>query len=66
MSELVFDIGMHNGDDTAYYLSRGYRVLAVEANPSLCASARERFAHARTLCSGNRRGQTVGSERRYC
>ena len=23
MSELVFDIGMHNGDDTAYYLARG-------------------------------------------
>jgi FkbM family methyltransferase len=43
MSELVFDIGMHKGDDTAYYLSRGYRVVAVEANPSLCASARERF-----------------------
>ena len=44
MSELVFDIGMHNGDDTAYYLARGYRVVAVEANPSMCATARERFA----------------------
>jgi FkbM family methyltransferase len=44
MSDLVFDIGMHNGDDTAYYLARGYRVVAVEANPSMCATARERFA----------------------
>ena len=44
MSELVFDIGMHNGDDTAYYLARGYRVVAVEANPSTCAAARKRFA----------------------
>lgn len=44
MSDLVFDIGMHNGDDTAYYLARGYRVVAVEANPSMCARARERFA----------------------
>ncbi len=44
MSELVFDIGMHNGDDTAYYLARGYRVVAVEANPSMCATARERFS----------------------
>lgn len=35
MADLVFDIGMHNGDDTAYYLARGYRVVAVEANPVL-------------------------------
>jgi FkbM family methyltransferase len=44
MSDLVFDIGMHNGDDTAYYLARGYRVVAVEANPIMCTTARERFA----------------------
>jgi FkbM family methyltransferase len=44
MNELVFDIGMHNGDDTAYYLARGYRVVAVDANPSMCAAARKRFA----------------------
>jgi FkbM family methyltransferase len=46
MSDLVFDIGMHNGDDTAYYLARGYRVVAVEANPGMCETARERFAAA--------------------
>jgi len=44
MSDLVFDIGMNNGDDTAYYLARGYRVVAVEADPSMCATAQERFA----------------------
>lgn len=44
MSDLVFDVGMHNGDDTAYYLARGYRVVAVDANPIMCARARERFA----------------------
>jgi FkbM family methyltransferase len=44
MSELVFDIGMHNGDDTAYYLARGYRVVAIEANPNMCAIAQRRFA----------------------
>jgi FkbM family methyltransferase len=42
--KLVFDIGLHNGDDTAYYLARGYDVVAVEANPDFCAEARERFA----------------------
>jgi FkbM family methyltransferase len=30
--------------DTAYYLARGYKVVAVEANPSMCTRARERFA----------------------
>jgi FkbM family methyltransferase len=43
---LIFDVGMHNGDDTAYYLRRGYRVVAVEANPRLCAQARLRFEDA--------------------
>lgn len=41
---LIYDIGMHNGDDTAYYLMKGAKVVAVEADPALCASARERFA----------------------
>ena len=39
----VFDIGMNNGDDSAYYLSKGYRVIAVEANPILVERARARF-----------------------
>ena len=41
--ELVFDVGMNNGDDTAYYLSRGFRVVAVEANPRWVAFARQRY-----------------------
>lgn len=32
---LVYDIGMNNGDDTRYYLSLGYNVIAVEASPDL-------------------------------
>jgi FkbM family methyltransferase len=43
---LVFDIGMHNGDDTAHYLACGYDVVAVDANPALCEAAAERFAAA--------------------
>lgn len=42
--DLVYDVGMHNGDDTAYYLHLGYRVVGIEADPTLVASARERFA----------------------
>ncbi|WP_432288739.1 FkbM family methyltransferase (plasmid) [Aminobacter sp. BA135] len=32
---MIFDIGMHRGVDTKRYLSMGYRVVAVEANPVL-------------------------------
>jgi FkbM family methyltransferase len=58
MSELVFDIGMHNGDDTAYYLARGYRVVAIEANPDMCAMARKRFANE--ITSGQLSIRNVG------
>lgn len=40
---LVFDIGMHNGDDTAYYLHLGYSVVGVDANPLLAAAGATRF-----------------------
>ncbi|TCL75624.1 FkbM family methyltransferase [Rhizobium sp. BK251] len=41
---LVYDLGMNNGDDAEYYLKRGFRVVGLEANPSLCEKARVRFA----------------------
>ena len=41
--ELVFDIGLHNGDDAAYYLDLGYLVVGVEANPQLAAQCTLRF-----------------------
>lgn len=40
---LIVDIGCHRGDDTAYYLAKGFRVLAIEANPALVATCRLRF-----------------------
>ncbi|RYG89404.1 MAG: FkbM family methyltransferase [Alphaproteobacteria bacterium] len=40
----AFDIGMHNGDDTAYYLEKGYDVVAIEANPALISAAANRFS----------------------
>lgn len=43
-SNLIMDLGMNNGDDTAYYFARGYSVVSVEANPTLCQRARERFS----------------------
>ncbi len=44
--DLVFDVGMHRGEDTEHYLARGFRVVAIEANPVLVRAARERFAAA--------------------
>jgi FkbM family methyltransferase len=42
--DLVYDVGMHNGDDSAYYLHSGFRVVAIEANPTFVERARSRFA----------------------
>jgi len=41
--ELIIDVGMHNGDDTHYYLDRGFNVLAIEADPTLVEQAKDRF-----------------------
>ena len=45
-NDLIYDCGMFNGDDTAYYLHKGYRVVAVEANPQWAEDGRQRFADA--------------------
>lgn len=42
---LIFDIGMHKGEDAIHYLKSGYNVLAVEANPILVEEATIKFKH---------------------
>jgi FkbM family methyltransferase len=42
--DLIYDVGLHDGDDTAYYLEQGFRVVGIEAHPKLAAAARRRFA----------------------
>lgn len=42
--DLVFDFGLHKGEDTHFYLAKGFRVVAFEANPDLAAACRQRFA----------------------
>ncbi|MBI3433776.1 MAG: FkbM family methyltransferase [Proteobacteria bacterium] len=44
--DLIFDVGFFDGSDTDFYLRKGFRVVAVEARPDLCALARTRFADA--------------------
>lgn len=43
MSTLIYDIGLHDGRDTAHYLREGARVVAIDANPVMCAAAEARF-----------------------
>lgn len=43
---LVYDVGAAEGDDCAYYLDKGCRVVAIEANATMVALCRARFADA--------------------
>jgi FkbM family methyltransferase len=45
-ADLIYDVGLHQGQDTDYYLKKGYRVVAFEANPENAEFCRERFAKA--------------------
>jgi len=45
-NDLIIDVGMHQGMDTDFYLRKGFRVVAVEANQALVEAARNRFADA--------------------
>ncbi len=41
--DLIYDVGFHRGDDTDFYLRKGYRVVAFEANPDLVQEGVRRF-----------------------
>jgi FkbM family methyltransferase len=39
--QLIFDLGLHKGADAEYYISKGFNVIGVEANPELCKHVRD-------------------------
>jgi len=41
--DLIYDVGMNDGADTAFYLHQGYRVLALDADPSMIDLGQRRF-----------------------
>jgi FkbM family methyltransferase len=45
--DLIYDIGMHKGEDTDFYLRKGFRVVAIEANPDLCKECAQKFRRAK-------------------
>jgi FkbM family methyltransferase len=48
--DLIFDIGMHDGTDTEFYLEKGFRVVAVDADQALCQQVARQ--HAQHIASG--------------
>ncbi len=46
MSQLIYDVGFHRGEDTQLYLSLGHRVVAVDADPRNIEWARGEFPQA--------------------
>lgn len=42
-SNLIFDVGLHRGEDSEFYLKKGFHVVAVEANPANAAAAAGRL-----------------------
>lgn len=44
-TNLIYDVGMHKGEDTHFYLSKGFKVIAFEANPVLVEYCQEKFSN---------------------
>jgi FkbM family methyltransferase len=42
--DLILDLGANRGEDTEFYLAKGFKVVAVEANPLLFQALRDRMA----------------------
>ncbi|MDZ8109826.1 MAG: FkbM family methyltransferase [Nostoc sp. DedQUE12a] len=42
---LIIDVGVHTGQDTEFYLKKGFRVVGIEADPQIYKSVKERLNH---------------------
>ena len=43
---IVYDVGLHDGQDTDFYLKKGFKVVAIDANPAVVGAAEKRFGRA--------------------
>lgn len=41
--DLIYDVGLHKGEDSEFYLKKGFRVVAIEALPALAQTTTERL-----------------------
>ena len=44
--DLIYDVGLHQGQDTDFYLRKGFKVVAFEANPEHVAICKRKFSDA--------------------
>lgn len=42
-ADLIYDVGLNRGEDTDFYLRKGFRVVAFDANPELVKLCQARF-----------------------
>jgi FkbM family methyltransferase len=43
-NNLIYDVGHHKGEDTAYYLKKGFHVVTFEADPDLISLSKKKFS----------------------
>jgi FkbM family methyltransferase len=43
-NDLIYDVGLHIGKDSEFYLAKGFRVVAIEANPVLATHCKTKFS----------------------
>jgi hypothetical protein len=43
---MIKDVGMNRGEDTDFYLHKGYKVVGFEANPLIVEQCKSRFRDA--------------------
>lgn len=43
MKKIIYDLGAHRGEDTEYYLKLKYKVVSVEADPTLFSYLKKKF-----------------------
>jgi FkbM family methyltransferase len=64
VANLIYDLGCHNGQDSDFYLKKGFTVVAIEANPGLCDRLKQRFgreiAEARFVLVEKAIGERLG------
>jgi len=63
--DLVFNLGAHEGVRTAIFLKLGAQVVAVEPQPRLCGSLRERFARESVMVECAAAGPECGEVEFY-
>jgi FkbM family methyltransferase len=44
MKKVIWDLGMHNGTDSLFYLQKGFKVIAIEANPYFCEYVKNKLS----------------------